>query len=58
MILKRSLRLMMFVDWSDLCVYRWKDLPNAGEKRPGDTSVGALAKLDPLLNYNKHSPAG
>lgn len=56
MILKRYLRPMMFVDWWDLCVCRWKDLPNAGEKRSGDTPVGASAKLNPLLNSNKDSP--
>lgn len=57
MILKRYLRLKMFVDWWDLCVCRWKHLPNAGEKNwSGDTPVGASAQQNPLLNSNKDSP--
>lgn len=50
MILKRYLRLKTFVDWWDLCVCRWKDLPNAGGKK---IPVGASAKQNPLLNSNE-----
>lgn len=52
MILKRYLRLMMFIDWWDWCACKWEDLPNAGVSGSGDNTSWCFSQTKFFVEFN------